>query len=148
MCGMPCCKAFTQSPPNMAPCPLPKPQTLKSNHLTPGNCVSADHYFSPVPSFLPHTFGNEHIGYTCGSLFVDHASGKVFDFPQYSNNASKTIQCAQRLKSMAQDAGFRIKAYHLDNGIFAAANFQEHCKQQQQKFSFSRVGAKHQNWMA
>jgi hypothetical protein len=49
---------------------------------------------------------------------------------------------------MAQDDGFRIKAYHLDNRFFAAANFQEHCKQQQQKFSFSGVGAKHQNGIA
>ncbi len=119
---------------------------LESNHLTPGNCVSADHYFSPVPSRLLHTFGNkEHIGYVCNSLVVDHPSGKIFNFPQYSNNASKTIQCAQSLESMAQDEGFRIKVYHLDDKIFDAANFQKHCKQQQQKFSFSGVDAKHQN---
>jgi hypothetical protein len=77
---------------------------------------------------------------------VDHASVKIFNFPQYSNNASKTIQRAQCLESMARDEGFRIKAYHSDNKIFAADNFQEHCKQQQQKFSFSGVGAKHQKW--
>ncbi len=110
-------KASTQSPPNMAPRPSPKPHTLKSNHLTPGDCVSADHYLSSVPGCLPHTFGTERIGYTCGSLFVDHAGGKKFNFPQYSNNASKTIQCAQRLESMAQDEGFRIKSYQLDNGF-------------------------------
>jgi transposase InsO family protein len=132
----------------MAPPPLLKPHTLKSNHLTPGDCVSADHYFSPVPGCLPHTFGKECVGYTCSSLFVDHASGKIFNFPQYSNNASKTIQYAQHLESMARDEGFRIKAYHSDNGIFVAADFQEHCKQQQQKFSFSGVGAKHQNGIA
>jgi hypothetical protein len=132
----------------MAPRPLPKPLTLKSNHLTPGNCVYADHYFSPVPSHLPHTFGKEHVGYTWGSLFVDHASGKIFNFPQYSNNASETIQCAQCLESMAWDEGFKIKAYHSDNGIFAAADLQEHCKRQQQKFSFSGVDAKHQKGIA
>jgi transposase InsO family protein len=49
---------------------------------------------------------------------------------------------------MAQDEGFRIKAYHSDNGNFAAADFQEHYKQQQQKFSFSGVGVKHQNGIA
>jgi hypothetical protein len=90
-------KASTQSPSNMVPGPLPKPHMLKSNHLTPGNCVSSDHYFSPVPGRLPHTFGKERVGYTCSSLFVDHASGKIFNFPQYSNNASKTIQSAQHL---------------------------------------------------
>jgi hypothetical protein len=36
----------------------------------------------------------------------------------------------------------------LDNRIVAAANFQEHCKQQQRQFSFSGVGAKHQNGIA
>jgi hypothetical protein len=113
----------------MAPRPLPKPHMLKSNHLTPGYCVFADHYFSPVPGCLLHTFGKEHIGYTCSSLFVDHASGKIINFPQYSNNASKKIQCAQHLESMAWDERFRIKAYHLNNRIFAAAEFQEHCKQ-------------------
>ncbi len=79
---------------------------------------------------------------------MDHTSGKIFDFSQYSNNASETIQCAQRLESMAQNEGFRIKAYHSDNRIFAAANFQERCMQQQQNFSFSGVGAKHQNGIA
>jgi hypothetical protein len=138
-------RASTQSPPTMAPCPLPKPHMLKSNHLTPVDCVSANHFFSPVLVCLPHTFGKERVGYTCGSLFVDHASGKVLNFPQYLTNASETIQCAQHLESLAWDEGFRIKAYHLDNRIFAAADFQEHCKQQQQKFSFSGVGAKHQN---
>ena len=138
-------KAWTRSPPNIVPCPSPKPHTLKSNYLTLGLCVSADQYFSPVPGCLPHTFGKEHVGYTCNSLFVNHTSGKIFNFPQYSNDASNTIQCAQRLKSMARDEGFRIKAYHLDNRVFAAAGFQEHCMQQQQKFSFSGVGAKHQN---
>jgi hypothetical protein len=120
-------KTSTQSPPNMALRPLPKPHMLKSNHLTPGNCVFTDHYFSPVPGCLLHTFGKERIGSMCGSLFVDHASSKIFNFPQYSNNASKLMQCAKHLKLMARDEGFRIKAYHLDNGIFAAADFQEHC---------------------
>jgi hypothetical protein len=132
-------KASTQSPPNMAPRPLPKPPTFKSNHLIPGNCVSADHYFSPVTGCLPHTFSKKRVGCTCGRLFLDHTSGKIFNFPQYSNNASKTIQSAQRLKSIARGEGFRIKAYHLDNRICAAADFQEHCKQQQQQFSFSGV---------
>jgi len=27
---------------------LPKNLTLKTNHLAPGDCVSADHYVSPV----------------------------------------------------------------------------------------------------
>ena len=84
-------KASTRSSAGMAPCPSPKTLKLKTNHLAPGDCVSADHYFSPVPGRLPHTFGRKRMGYTCGSLFVDHASGKIFNFTQYSNNANKTI---------------------------------------------------------
>ncbi len=41
-------KASTWSSPTMAPHLLPKNLTLKTNHLAPGDCVSADHYVSPV----------------------------------------------------------------------------------------------------
>jgi hypothetical protein len=120
-------KASTRSSAGMAPHLSPKTLKLKTNHLAPGDCVSADHYFSPVPGRLPHTFGRERMGYMCGSLFVDHASGKIFNFAQYSNNANETIQSAQRLESMARDEGFRIKSYHLDNGIFSTKDFKDHC---------------------
>ncbi len=120
-------KASARSSANMAPHPSPKTLTLKANHLAPGDCVSADHYFSPVHGRLPHTFGQERVGYTYSSLFVDHASGKIFNFPQYSINASKTIQSSQRLESMARDEG-RIKSYHSDNKILAATDFKNHCK--------------------
>ena len=126
----------------MAPRPFPKTLKLKTNHLAHGDCVSAFHYFSPVHGCLLHTFGWERVWYTCSSLFVDHASGKIFNFAQYSNNANKTIQSAQRLESMACDEGFRIKSYHSDNGIFVTKDLKDHCIWQQQKFSFSGVGTK------
>jgi transposase InsO family protein len=46
---------------------------------------------------------------------------------------------------MALDEGFTIKAYHSDNGVFAAADFKAHCERKRQIPSFSGVGAKHQN---
>ncbi len=82
-------KASTRSPENLAPRPSFKKQVLKQDHLKPGDCISADHYFSPIIGQIPHTFGKEQSSYTCGSLFVDHASGKIFNFPQYSTNALK-----------------------------------------------------------
>ena len=88
-------KASTRSPPTMAPRLLSKNLTLKTNHLALGDCISADHYFSPVQGRLLHTFGKEHVGFTCGSLFVHHASSKIFNFPQYSNNAGETIRSAE-----------------------------------------------------
>jgi hypothetical protein len=73
-------KALTRSPTNLAPTPSTKNHILKQDHLKPWNCISADHYFSPVPNQLPHTFGNEQNQYTCGRLFVDHARGKYSTF--------------------------------------------------------------------
>jgi hypothetical protein len=49
---------------------------------------------------------------------------------------------------MALDKGFKIKRYHSDNGIFASAEFKQHCALQHQNYSFSGVGAKHQNGIA
>jgi hypothetical protein len=58
---------------------------------------------------LPHSFGWGRTGYTCGSLFVDHASGKIFNFSQYSNTADETIKSVMKLEAMAHDEGFKIK---------------------------------------
>ena len=128
-------KASTRSPTNLAPRSLPKNNILKQNHLQPGDCLSADHYFSPIPGRLPHTFGREQNGYTCGSLFVDHASGKIFNFPQYSNTALETIKSSLQMEAIAQEEGFCIKAYHSNNGIFASPEFKNHCAQHNPMYS-------------
>ena len=143
-----CAKATVRSPSDQSPRPSQKKLILKTNHLLPGDCVSADHYFSPIQGRLLHTFGRERTGYTCGSLFVDHASGKIFNFPQFSPNATETIRTAQRLESMAREEGFNIKSYHADNGIFSSTDFKDHCERNRLKFSFGGVGAKHQNGVA
>ena len=117
-----CAKVSVCSPSNQSPCHSLKNLVLKQDHLNPGDCVSADHYFSSVQGRLLHTFGQERTGYTCGSLFVDHASGKVFNFPQYSTNASETVWSTQRLASMARDNGITIKSFHADNGILQNLN--------------------------
>jgi transposase InsO family protein len=121
---------------------------LKVENLLPGSKISADHYFSPINGCLPHTFGHERVGYTCSSLFVDHASGKIFNFPQYSNTADKTIKSAMKLEALARDKGFKIKAYHSDNGIFSSSDFKAHCHCHDMKYTFSGVGAKHMNGVA
>ncbi len=82
--------ASTRSPTNQAPRSLSKNHALKENHLKPCDCMS-NHYFSPIQGWLPHMFGKEPHGYTCGSLFVNHASRKILNFPKYSNTANKTI---------------------------------------------------------
>ena len=130
----------------------PRPSTaqgfLKKNDVSPGSCISADHYFSPVQGRLLHTFGRERHGYTCGSLFVDHASGKIFNFPQFSTNATETLRSVACLELYAHDEGFKIKRYHSNNGIFSKAEFTAHCDRNNQKYDFSGVGAHFQNGVA
>ncbi len=41
-----------------------------------------------------------------------------------------------------------IKEYHADNGVFASSTFKENCALLNQKYSFSNVGAHHQNGIA
>jgi hypothetical protein len=54
-------------------------------------------------------FGKERNCYTCGSLFVDHASGKIFNFPQYSITDLEMIRSTLWLEAMALEEGFKIK---------------------------------------
>jgi hypothetical protein len=140
--------ASARTPSNLPPRQSQKNMTLKTNNLQPGSCISADHYFSPIQGRLPHSFSWEQTGYTCGSLFVDHASRKIFNFPQYSNTADETIKSAMKLEAMARDEGFKIKEYHSDNGIFSSADFKTHCDHLQTKYTFSGVGAKHMSGIA
>ncbi len=125
-----------------------KTSVLKRPHLVPGSCVSVDHYMSSVMGRLPHTFGREWIGYSCGTLFVNHASGKLFNFCQYSTNAVETISSKHRLEFLAQQERISIKKYHADNGVFALNAFKEDCAWSDQRYLFSGVGVHHQNGIA
>ncbi len=122
--------------------------TLKCSHLAPGDCISADHYLSPVNGRLYSSYGKEHKGYSCGTLFIDHASGKIFNFPQLSTTAVDTIRSKRILERLAYDEGITIKHFHSDNGVFASTAFWADCESHSQKLSFSGVGAHHQNGIA
>jgi hypothetical protein len=102
-------------------------QILKRGHTQCGDCVLVDQYVSTVQGRLPHTFGRERHRYTCGTLFVDQASGKIFNFCQLSNNAAKTIKSKSCSETIAQNNSFNIKAHHMDNEIFASAAFKNDC---------------------
>ena len=118
-----------------------KTNVLKQEHLLPGSCDSVDHYLSSVMGRLPHTFGRERIGYSCDTLFVDHTSGKHFNFCQYWTNADETITNKHRLESYARQDGVTIEGYHADNGVFASKAFKENCDLLYQLYTFSGVGA-------
>ncbi len=68
-----CAKAHSKTTWKVNP---PYERKLKRNHLIPGAGVSIDHYISTTQGRLPHTFWWEMTGYSCGMIFVDHASGK------------------------------------------------------------------------
>ena len=112
---------------------------LKRGNTERGDCISADHYISAVPGRLEHTYGREKQGYTCGTLFVDHATSKSFNFCQYT--ALETVTNKHRLELLAKQEGFQIKAYRSDNGIFAAKEFKKGCELLEQTISFSGVRA-------
>ena len=123
-------------------------KSLKHGHTVPGACISADHYLSPVEGRLYGTFGRERQGYTCGTLFVDHASGKIFNFPQFSTTTNETLRSKHSLERLALEEGITIRTYHADNGVFASDAFKLDCISSSQKLSFSGVGAHHQNGVA
>ncbi len=100
---------------------------MKWGHLVPGHCISVDHYISSAMRWLPHTFGCEQVGYSCGTLRVDHASGRLFNYCEYSTYAAETISSKHRLESWAQKEGFSIHEYHADKGVFASKAFKEDC---------------------
>jgi hypothetical protein len=83
-----CAKAHSKTTQKANP---PDERKLKRHYFVPGACVSIDHYISTTQGRLPHTFGYKKNEYFCGMLFVDHTSGKIFNYCQYSTNANKTI---------------------------------------------------------
>mmetsp|Transcript_30431 Transcript_30431/g.69423 ORF Transcript_30431/g.69423 Transcript_30431/m.69423 type:complete len:1695 (-) Transcript_30431:406-5490(-) len=121
---------------------------LKEGDLRPGDCISMDHYSSTAVGRLPDSFGKEAVGYTCGTLFVDHASGKIFNFAQFSKETEETLQSKHALETSARLDGIKILKYHSDNGTFASAEFRSDCDRQSQTHSFSAPHSKFQNGVA
>ncbi|KAL7478027.1 hypothetical protein ACHAW6_003813, partial [Cyclotella cf. meneghiniana] len=123
---------------------------LKQDHLHPGDCLSCDHYISPIPGRVvaPSGYSSTRHGYVGGTIYVDHASGWIFHSPQKSLNAADTIRGKLLLEREAAEVGIQIKALHSDNGVFNSEDFRQHCDSYRQRLSFSGVGAHHQNGVA
>ncbi|EJK75839.1 hypothetical protein THAOC_02428 [Thalassiosira oceanica] len=124
------------------------PLVLKRGDLSPGDCISMDHYSSSTMGRLPNSFGREANGYTCGTLFVDHASGKIFNYCQHSTTAEETVQNKHRLETDARIAGITIKKYHADNGSFDSQAFRDDCDLLSQQYDFSAPHSQFQNGVA
>ena len=137
-------KSKRRSPTNRPSTSRGPEMTLKQDHLNPGDCVSCDHYISPIPGRAIAVSGHSSSahGYNCGTIYVDHATGFVFVRHQTSTSAQETIRSKMLLEREARDVGVSIKKYHSDNGVFSSKEFRSHCEELNQKLSFSGVGAK------
>jgi hypothetical protein len=71
-----------------------KEMSLKANDLSPGDCVSIDHYECPERGRLLRTFGKEAYQdkYCGGLILADHASGYLQAHHQISLGSSDTIK--------------------------------------------------------
>lgn len=123
---------------------------IRRNDLAPGQRVSTDQYVSAKAGRLPHTFGKEHLGsrYSGGTVFIDHGSSYVFINHQVSLASGETIQSKHKFENFARSYGVKIKAYHADNHPYRSEAFLEDLQMQDQRITFSGVGAHHQNGAA
>jgi hypothetical protein len=95
----------------------PRPTTpneemrLKANDTTPGACISCDHYVSPLRGRLVTGYGTKTSteGYTGGAIYVDHASGKIFHYPQVSLDSESTVRGKQMLEAEAALVDVKVK---------------------------------------
>ena len=124
--------------------------SLKVDHLLPGQVVSMDQYQSSIRGRLEHTYGKEKDDdkYTGGTIFVDHASTKLYIRHQVSLRAGETVVSKRMFEQDCKQHGVNVKHYHADNGVFDTAEFMEEINKHEQTIDFSGVGAKHQNGVA
>lgn len=127
-----------------------KEMLLKRNNLQPGDAVSIDQYVSALPGRLPHTKGKEKAKdrYTGGTIFVDHASTKIFVKHQVSLNAGETVMAKKAFEREAFSNGVIIQQYHADNLPFNAKVFTDDLESKGQTITLSGTGANHQNGLA
>jgi hypothetical protein len=88
---------------------------LRRNDLAPGQQISCDHFVCTDRGRRLDTFGRNTAskGYAGGALYVDHASGKIFHYPQTDLTAEQTIRGKQIVERAAEGAGFSVKGYHI-----------------------------------
>eukprot|EP00957_Ditylum_brightwellii_P006356 481934-Ditylum_brightwellii.AAC.1 len=83
-----------------------------------------------------------------GTIFVDHASGKILIYHQQSLLAANSIKSMLRIEREAAENGVRIEALHTDNRTFSSTEFMSYLATKQQPIRFSGVGAALQNAVA
>ena len=121
---------------------------LSAGALEPGDFVSMDQFIVKTPGRLPTGYGREghENRYHGGTIFNDAVSGAIWVENQVSLGAGETIEAKLRFEQWLRElAWIEVQHYRSDNGVFTAEEFVEQCKSQNQKQSFSGVGAQHMN---
>ena len=124
------------------------PGSLRANDLQPGDMVSCDQYVVSTPGRTLKHSSNKKEKYSGGTIYVDHASQRIFNYNQISLRAGETLVGKRILDNEAASLGFEIKKFLSDNGIFVSKEFKGDLVRRNQTLRLSGVGAHHQNGVA
>ena len=116
--------------------------------LSPGQCISMDQYVVSQKGRTLTNSSRDHLKYNGGTLFIDHASSKIFNHLQISLRSGETLVGKRVLEHAASDLGIAIKGLRSDNGIFVSDEFLSDCRRKGQRLKRCGVGAHHQNGVA
>jgi hypothetical protein len=122
--------------------------SLKGDDLNPGDTVSLDQYVVSVKGRTITNSSKNHEKVNGGTIFVDHASGKIFNYHQISLRTGETLIGKRMVERDAATFGLSLKSFLADNGVFTSAEFRNDLERKGQSIRFSGVGAHHQNGVA
>jgi len=112
--------------------------------LKPSDCVSMDQCMSQRPGQHANykARGKSRVMYSGGTIFVDHASGFIHLCNQVSLRVGETLQSKNKFEQFAHQHGIKIKSYWADNHPFSVDELLDDILLEDQKITFSGVGAK------
>jgi hypothetical protein len=131
------------------------PKQTKTKHsIAPearsqGNCVSMDVLQSPTPGLVTQMAGFltcQCYLYAC--MFVDHYSDFTYIHLMKDQNGEGALEAKEAFEAYSAAHGIEVKRYHADNGIFACAQWKEHCFKSHQLLTYATIGAHQQNGKA
>ena len=121
-----------------------KSNSIISEHISrPGNLIHTDQAESATPG-RPMTISryNNTTKISVFTLFIDNISKKIFIEFQSSTDAKQTLVGNHRLERTAAKYNITVKHYRADNGVFKSKEFKMDIQKNNQKISYSGVGAK------
>ena len=117
--------------------------------VSPGELISVDQLESPTPGLVAQMVGHLTTKrYKYATVFVDQASKLGYIYLQQTNSALEILEAKAAFQQHSLDRGVIIKAYHADNGIFKANDWQQACRNERQRLTFSGVNAHFTNGLA